>query len=63
MSRPFDQSGLARHNGRSMDKALREHLRRLGAKGGKSRSTKKLAAVKRNLKKALAVRKRKAADR
>ncbi len=28
-----------------MDKALREHLRKLGAKGGRSRSPKRLAAL------------------
>jgi len=28
-----------------MDRALREHLRKLGAKGGKSKSPKKLAAL------------------
>jgi hypothetical protein len=46
-----------------MDEALRQHLRKLGAKGGRSRSAKKVAAVKRNLKKALAARKRKASKR
>jgi hypothetical protein len=50
-----------------MDKNVREYLARIGRSGGKiggkSRSANKLAAVRRNVKKAQAARRRKAGSK
>jgi hypothetical protein len=43
---------------KALKEALREHLRKVGAKGGRSRSPEKLRAVRANLRRANAAKRR-----